>query len=345
VSGNFFTLKGNKPENYTIDFSASTATLVGEACKKYKLRGNMIISVDSLNKGDAFIRLVKEFDDYADKHHWPKRIYTTFDEVPSHPEIFPAFIKSIKALHEAGFKVMGDHIWYKTSRPLKKEVEQAAPCIDIFVNRFNTRRLFYVDSWKEMEAEALKRGKKLYAYNSTNALAFAQTGAMRFAGGWFFRSFGKHTAGQLFCSFNSSKSFPYTDLDGTDWLYVYPPNGERKGGPAIDLEAFREGVDDLRYIITLEHEIAVARKNGFNAQANTAETVLNKLKNSFNSKLFYDKSVFFDSKWTERRQDKNGKIYVSGELNIPNGWTLADYAVARKKMVAEIIKLQKLNRK
>ena len=346
VAGNFFDVKGNKTENYTIDFNSSTATLIAEACKKYNLRGNMIVAVDTLIKGDAFTRLVKEFDDHANRNQWPKRLYTTYDEVPSHPHIFPAFTKSIKALHEAGFPVMADHIWYKTSRPLQKEIDLATPYIDVFANRFSTRRLFYVDSWEEMEDEALKRGKKLYAYNSNNALTFAQPGAMRFAGGWFFRSIAKNTTGHLIWAFNTSTSHPYTDLDGdtTDWLYIYPPHGKRNGGPAIDFEAFREGVDDLRYILTLEYEIAAARKSGFNTQANAAETVMNTLKNSFDKKTFCEKSVFLDSKWAERELGKDGKIYVSGELNIPIGWTLADYAKAREKMAAEIVKLQKLNR-
>ncbi len=346
VTDHFFTLTGDSPENYAIDFSASTATIVGEACRKYNLRGNMIVAVDALNRGKAFTRLVKEFDAYAEQRHWPPRIYTTYDEVPSHPHVFDAFTESIKVLHEAGFRVMADHIWYKTSRPLQKEVDLATPYIDVFVNRFNTRRLFYVDSWEEMETECINRGKNLYAYNSTNALTFAQAGAMRFAGGWFFRSFGRGTIGHLFCAFNKCRNNPYTELDGdtSDWLYVYPPQGKRKGGPAIDFVAFREGVDDLRYILTLEHEISAARENGFTADADAADSILDRLKNSFDKQRFYEESIFFDSKWSHRKINENGRIEVSGELNIPNGWNSTDYAFARDEMAAAIVKLQKVNR-
>ena len=111
----------------------------------------------------------------------------------------------------------------------------------------------------------------------------------RFALGWFFRTLGKKTRSQFIYAYNHTNSDPYNDLDGgaTDWMYDYPAAPGHKGGFAINYEAMREGIDDLRYITTLENQILTARANKIDTTA--AETVVANLMNSFD--FFF--TVFF----------------------------------------------------
>ncbi len=341
-SDNLFALKGNSAETQEIDFEKSPITQVAETFRK--CNPNACIQAECGLLGNDLPKFVKQLESQAKKNHWPRIYYKVCDEVTTNTKDFPVFIERMKTLKSLGVPVTANHIWYKTSRPIQKEVDAAVPYIDIFNIRFNTRNLFYVDSWDEITSECLKRGKRLQVYNSHNAVMFAQTGAMRFCTGWFFRTFGQNCAGQLFYHYNVIQGSPYTDLDGNegDFCYVYPPRGERKGGPAIDYEAMREGIDDLRYILTLEEAIQTARNRGLKADADRAEKLLTSLKNSFDQKRFFEKSVFFNSFWEERKNGEDGRIYVSGEFNLPNGWKLSDYQDAREKIADEIVRLKRL---
>lgn len=342
-------INGKTLDTLAIDFEKSNLTAIAEAFKKYKMNGYLHIITTEIpsqlsalpkeQRKQAYAKIINQIEDYAKKNNWPKRAYTSFDEVLSSPQRLNAFIEDVKFHKELGLTTSNDHIWYKTTRPFQAEVAEASKYIDIFINRYNNRRLFYVDSWEEMLAEAAKNNKKLYTYNTTNCITFAQPAAMRCLGGWFFRTIGKGCSGELFWTYRSITSNPYNDLDDSDWVCQYPSYGNRKGGPAIDWEVHREGIDDLRYIITLENLIAKALKEGRVKEADAAQKVLDSITNSFDWDGFRKKSIFWDSKWTEA-WEKDGKRYAAGQYNIPNGWKLEDYDIARRHIADEIIKLQ-----
>ena len=160
----------------------------------------------------------------------------------------------------------------------------------------------------------------------------------RFALGWFFRTLGKKTRSQFIYAYNHTNSDPYNDLDGgaTDWMYDYPAAPGHKGGFAINYEAMREGIDDLRYITTLENRILTARANKIDTTA--AETVVANLMNSFDFSEHFKRSVYLDS-FFDQKFEENGILYCSGKYNLLNGWSLEDYQNARKKIADAIIAL------
>jgi len=343
-------IKGKTLEDLTVDFESSIFTTIIKSFNKYGMKGNLLLGT-SLIRGkvfslpqkaqqrEAYRKLVTQLDDYAHKNNGPKIFYMSYDEVLSHPSSIPDFIKEVKLQKELGLTTVDNHIWYKTSRPLQKEVDQVAAFIDVFLVRFSTRGFWYVDSWEEMIATAIKRGKKLIAYNSNNAITFAQPAAMRYIGGWFFRSIGQGCTGQMVYTYDRFSGNPYNDLDGdTDWCYIYPPYGKRKGGPSIDFESFREGADDLRYILTLEKLISTAKER--NISTSDAQKVLDSIKNSFDLELFRKKSVFFNSQWDDAWTDASGKRFASGQFNLPNDWKLNDYDQARRQIADAIIQLK-----
>ena len=296
------------------------------------------------NGEEKFRKAVRQVMDYAKAHGWPKVYFYIQDEALSNPTTLKYAIWESKRLKECGVPVFSTHIWYKTSRPYQKEVDEIAPLIDAFCDRYSTRSLWYVDKWDEMQKRALAEGKELWSYNADRALIFAQPAMKRFAYGWFFRTVGKGCAGQLIFTYFRSVESPYTELDGesgecVDFCYIYPAGKGHAGGYAIDFEALREGIDDLRYIVTLENRISEAKKKGLTQTAESAEKVLGDLKNSFDfGKNYVSKSVFLDSIF-DRSWEQNGKRFCSGRRNLPNGWRFEDYHAAREKIAAEIVKL------
>ncbi|MBQ7649532.1 MAG: DUF4091 domain-containing protein, partial [Victivallales bacterium] len=205
-------------------------------------------------------------------------------------------------------------------------------------------------------------GKELWSYNIDNALTFSQTSMKRFAFGWFFRTLGSKTRGQMVWAYNHWGSSPYSDLDSaTDWMYCYPKVKDSPGGFCIDFEAMREGVDDLRYITTLEKRIEAARKAGRNTDS--AEKLIAQLNGSFDfGEGFTSKSVFLNSSF-EKQWAADGRglfsesvvrlrmewgldnlpvgLFCTGRFNLPIGWSFEDYHNARERIAEEIIRIDK----
>lgn len=337
---------GDNATSLHIDFAASPLTAVAQAFIQFGLTGRIHLQtlhfwriIEKLPQPDrqtTYIRLIRELDNYARNHHWPKVLYHSFDEVLSSPDRLADFTTEHQWLREAGVTAAADHIWYKTSRPYQKEVDKAAPYIDVFINRYNNRNLWYVDTFETMIEEARQRNVEVMAYNSHNAITATQPSAMRFLGGWFFQTIGLGATGQLFWTWNHVFGNPADDLDGTDTVYIMPEYGEQPGGPTLELLAFQEGADDLRYLQKLKKEIARAEKEGMDVSE--AEQLLTELMKRFDWNLFRKESVFFNSRW-DKTWEKEGKLYASGNYVLPVGWNLSDYHVARIKMAKAIRKL------
>ncbi len=342
---NSINFKNDAAGKKVIDFEKSPLITAVKYMKKYNLHGRLHIGTTEIHLADPdrYKELMQSLEDYANKHEWPARVYTCFDEVSSHPETFPQLTKRLQDLKDMNLTTHVDHIYYKTTRPIQKEIDAMSHLVDVFILRYNTRGIFYADKWDEIEQKITENGKELIAYNSNNGLTFTQPAMMRFANGWFFRSFGKNTRGQFTWAWNWYSGNPYTDLDGSvDWVYIFPARGNKKGGVALNYELMREGIDDLRYIITLENLIAEARAKNLTAQADEAQKLLDDIAGSFDKKTFEAKSVFIDSKFEEYGTNAKGQLYASGEFNLPNGWKNSDYGKAREKVANMIEKLIKI---
>ena len=204
-------ISGNTLETITVNWNKSVLAIIGEEMKRHGMNGSIhlgthrgvfepiIKRLPVAEQEAGYIKIIKQIVDKAKHDAWPTLIFHSVDEVLSYPAQLPNFLKELEWQKKCNVKIGNDHIWYKTSRPLQREVDIATPMIDVFVNRFSTRGLWYVDSWEEMMATAHKRNVKLIAYNSNNALTFSQPAAMRFCNGWFFRTpLGNNCAGQLY---------------------------------------------------------------------------------------------------------------------------------------------------
>ena len=336
----------------SVDWERSPLVRSAGEMKKYGFKALTLVTEPIVEKffrrpdGDKrYMRAIKDVLERAKKENWPELFFFTHDEVLSNPQFLKEVLWETPLLRKCGAKVLSAHLWYKSTRPYQKEIAVLAPQIDVFMLRFNTRNFWYVDSWQEIMTRCHREKRMLFSYNIDNAILFSQPAMKRFAFSWFFRTLGKYAPWQGLYCYSAAVGSPYTDLDGrVDWIYNLPPNAAHKGGFIIDYEAIREGVDDLRYIITLENRIASAKAKGFTKEAASAEKMLESLKNSFDfGKNFTKNSVFLDSHF-EKSWEQDGKRFCSGRYNLPNGWRFETYHAAREKIASAIAKLDALLR-
>lgn len=290
----------------------------------------------------VYVSVIKQIIAYAKKIGMPGIIFQPYDESPSNPMCFPALVRELKCIKEAGGTTENDHLPLKSIRAgIQPWADQCVPDTDIFTLRYSSKPIWYVDEWPKLEKELKKRGKVLFSYNINNASTFPELATLRFCGGWFFRSAAKETSGQYLWLYGMGDN-PYDDLesDYAKFVQFFPPEKTtgRKGGPAILWESYREGVNDLRYIMTLEKQI---RKAGNSSkEAREAQKLLDKLSGSFDLEKARRKCIYFESRWDKTRPAKNGRVVVQGKFNVPNGWLLEDYDRARRLIADAIIKLQ-----
>ncbi|MBQ9500709.1 MAG: hypothetical protein IJU70_00985 [Lentisphaeria bacterium] len=335
-------------DSMKMDLDRSLFSVAAETLQKHSpvtmitLYDGVLREVIGANRGREIeaLKKVREITgEYCRKRNFPEIHWLGDDEVLSHPRRIDDCIARLKMYKKAGLRVGMNHLWKKTVRPQQEAAAKLAALSDMFIIRYNTGTLYYVDTWPEILAACLAEGKTLLSYNNDSCLTMAQPAGKRFAHGWFLRSIGKGSSGMGWYMYLGISGSPYTDLDGSsDWCYTYPPAEGRKGGPSIDFEALREGIDDMRYIRTLEKTVAEAKKR--NIDTSEAEGLLTALANSVDRARFLKNSLFINSVW-DRSYEKDGRRFASGDYLPPIGWSVEDFDQARAKIAAMIMKLHK----
>ena len=124
-------------------------------------------------------------------------------------------------------------------------------------------------------------------------------------------------------------------------MYRYPrmPQADFPGGPSLMWECIREGVDDLRYLQTLEHLIERAEADGRQEQAQQARELLMRLAESLDMEQLRARNRYLECQWEHSDTGPSGAGTVTGGFNIPNGWEPADYDRWRRRIAYQILRL------
>ena len=286
----------------------------------------------------------------AERHAWPGIVFQPVDEPGSYgirPDAgrIERWAVASRLIKEAGGTVEVDHIPFSTDDPrLKDALERALPFIDIITERFSTKPIWFERDgwwWGNMKEQAAEWGKQLWSYNINNANFFPELPTLRLAYGAFVWQ--EQVGGQLTWSFQQATGNPLNCLDGTytDMMYTYPdmPAANAPGGPSLMWECVREGVDDLRYLRLLEHEIEQAEAAGRHELAEQARAVLAQMRDSFDTEELRARNTYIECRWEEVQKDPTGADTVGGTFNIPNGWDFDDYDRWRRRVANQIISL------
>ncbi|MCY2954477.1 MAG: hypothetical protein NTU53_21310 [Planctomycetota bacterium] len=210
----------------------------------------------------AIVGLVKHIHDEAQRRGWPKLYFYPIDEPGNNKtENRMLFAKSVLSfVHE----VPG----CQTATTLTAgDVQRLGDNVDVRIYAYG----YY--SRNNVIQETMQ-GHPFWYYNNGMFYGHSTLASRGFAGFEFLRSGAEVTTAW---GFAATQANPYNDFDGghKDWNVIFP--GVDTPTPTIYWELCREGVDDCRYVATLQQQIRQAKEPGKTAHAQRAERVLEPL--------------------------------------------------------------------
>jgi hypothetical protein len=243
-----------------VDLAQTSAHL--EIFKKVGLQGPIVLDLQDLetilsqllsSKGfvcekkhdQAFTEVVGKLAGVADRHGWPEVLFHLVDEPGNNPEKREKALKLYKLVKEAGFRTF-------TTADVVFCNEALDPWLDV-----RCYHLAYVSKTAKQchqrRKEAQTSGDAFWWYGS--GCYPGQEGNMaanRYLVGILFWK--TKASGQWSWTFQRPRGDPYDDFDNLekDACITYPTIDGKGLITTLQWEGIREGVDDLRYIYTLE---------------------------------------------------------------------------------------------
>jgi hypothetical protein len=284
-----------KNGNLTLDFTQQDALiqdLKAAGLTKYMpFRTSELVNrlkylcrTDAINMSfdDAYAYAIGEIYKHAQKNGWPEVLFYPVDEIGNGV----ARMNELKHLVPLIRRTPGTKI-YCTANNYASGVE----CAD------------YIDYWcaniqmpKEQMQDVLNRGKVFMRYGNANNYNPRISRTVSGFGFWRIPA-----SAMYYWHYQYVKGDPFNTLDTErrDYIASYPtPEGPVN---SIDIEAIREGIDDLNYIYTLQQLMDKAKKAGKGGLAKAGEAVLDEITTCIPSYNQYDFEGIPNEKYHEWR--------------------------------------------
>jgi len=302
-----------------------------------------------------YVQVLQDILKEAARRRWPKIIMDPGDETFSHHVhdrvAFPRVIRHLELMKRAGATTLLNHVSPMMGGEYGEYVREALRYVDIGMPGVRLSPSFtapYGGTMEKMVQGFAELGITTYTYNMTMPRMPDLEGA-RFDSGYFFDTLGKGVQGELDYVFFRVEGNPYNPLDKRYWehefLWYLPPREEqdRLGGPALSLAAKREGVDDQRYLHTLNELIKRAEGKAdspaVQRAARAAAATRKRILESFDFSHIIEKG-YTRSRWDTVVVREGVQPTVKGAYRLPNGWGFETYDRNRRKIAQAIIKLQ-----
>ena len=207
----------------------------------------------------AIVGLVRHIHDEAQRRGWPKLYYFPIDE-PGNNKTENRYLFAENVL-DFVHEVPG----------CQTAVTVTADCVQRLGNRVDVRIYAYGYYNRDKVLQEARQGHPFWYYENGMFYGHSTLASRGLAGFEFLRS-GAEVATAW--GFAATQANPYNDFDGghKDWNVIFP--GVDGPTPTIYWELCREGVDDCRYVATLQQQIRQAREQGSTEAAQRAERVL-----------------------------------------------------------------------
>ncbi|MCX7804285.1 MAG: hypothetical protein N3A38_03750 [Planctomycetota bacterium] len=203
-----------------------------------------LATLDDRETGRLMVEGLRQLFDHARSNEWPEIVVMPYDEPTE--------------------RLMNEH------QRMVKLFREHFPKVRLYgctMNRLSwARQLLDTDilvcngSWPEILKLAREHKLSCWFYGGVTAAAGYDANRLKY--GW--RPYAHGADGMWFWSYNYATGDPYDEFDGprpdSAWIICWPPL--EKGGPATEslpYEGMREGVDDVRYSMTLEAILKDAR--------------------------------------------------------------------------------------
>jgi len=234
----------------------------------------------------AIVGLVKYVHDEAQRRGWPPLYFYPIDE----PGNNKTENRMLFAENVLGFvhEVPGCRT---TTTLTATDVQRLGDRVDVRIYAYG----YYNRSKVVTEAQ---RGHPFWYYQNGMFYGHSTLDSHGYTGFEFLRS-GAEVATAW--GFDATQANPYNDFDGghKDWNVIFP--GVDGPTPTIYWELCREGVDDCRYVATLQERIRQAKQTGKTVEAQRAERVLGSLIDP-NARPIDDPLAFGRYRWRIARE-------------------------------------------
>lgn len=210
----------------------------------------------------AIVGLAQYMHDEAQRRGWPKLLYYPIDEPGNNKtqnrmlfaENVLGFVHEVPGCRTATTLTAGD--------------------LQHLGDRVDVRIYAYEHYNRDKVVQDARGGHPFWFYQNGMFYGHSPVASRGLAGFEFLRS-GAEVATAW--GFDATQANPWNDFDGghKDWNVIFP--GVDTPTPTIYWELCREGVDDCRYVATLQHHIRQARQQGKTQAAADAEGVLGPL--------------------------------------------------------------------
>ena len=274
----------------------------------------------------AYQDAVRAITAFGKEKGWPEILWQPVDEpVWQSPAAMECCVRHLKLLKAAGVRT-------ETDGPGDAFMEQTAGPFSDFWNYNGTLPA------AEMMGQIHARGAKAWYYN--NDVEGYRPEVMRYGAGFLLAKTGADGIYNWEYRGQSGSSM-YDDLDSpnADFIYSFLPQGEETGGPAPSWEAFREGVDDYRYVALLKKMIAQARASARPAAQRSAEDAARALDAAL-APLRFSGRLRGTAEWARAGHDARGRRTLEGPMKVPNGWDFDDYDRVRWQVASLILDLR-----
>jgi len=307
--------------------------------KKWALKQGPL---DSDAFASAYKGVIESVVEEGKRRGWPEIIIQPEDEVFGDPQRFESCFRCLKLIKE----IPGARTEMDGPNTNLERAKLTYPFTDLLVPAYGPliygQRVYERQEWRDIMAQAHKEKKLVYYYN------FDTTGwhpeSMRFAFGFYI--FATGADGIIEWAYAGSGAGAYDEFKGKSGTttFFYPKTDEEQGGPSIGWEGVREGVDDYRYICTLQGLIARGEKSQderVRREAAAAKQTLQQIADAVDiSRLRTNMSM--QGQWTTETSDEDGDLARSGSFKLPVPLRFEDYAAARRQVAERIVVLQQL---
>jgi hypothetical protein len=210
----------------------------------------------------AIVGLVRHIRDEARRRAWPKIYYYPIDE-PGNNKTENRYLFAENVL-DFVHKVPG----------CQTAITVTADCVRRLGDHVDLRIYAYGYYSRDQVLQEARQGHPFWYYENGMFYAHSTLASRGYTGFEFLRSGAEVATAWGFSSINAN---PYNDFDGghKDWNVIF--SGLDGPVPTIYWELCREGVDDCRYVVTLQRQIRQAKEQGKTEPAQRAERVLEPL--------------------------------------------------------------------
>ena len=303
-------------------------------------------------ESEAFARAYRDVITQIVRHGrengWPEIIFQSIDEPFEWEQRLSVMLRLGQLLRSVpGVRIENDGMNGKWEN-FSEEAYQLTDVINLHDGPVLDRHESYdTGAWWKFYSRAVNDGKLIWFYNIDITAWHPEP--VRFMSGFGLYKSGAHgffpQAYMLTVNPEDPAAAYTSPASRLSWrLARFPATGNRSGGPTIAYEAFREGIDDYRYLVTLKHTLDMAYRSGnpeIIARANAVfEPVLSKIESAtFNGCT----GLAMQGNWTGKCEIlPDGRRFIRGDHKTDNNWRFDDYDTLRHQIADGIVQLQRM---